>query len=394
MWASMMFQLLTPAISLTFVVCFLTIYFYDKSKKAPLILAIGYACGAASLILDYFRLNFDPAFAAIVTNTLYTATLFLTTLSIAVHNRTKAPMLLMSAIAAIQALFLLYFIYVVPDITIRTIIANTSAASLLACALLIIPIEDRKFIDRLIFWVVAATSIQFYLRAIFVAYMGYYQGLILTDANYSQSIIVISLHFSIAIFSLILAVTSCIAFGMDAISDVQKIADTDPVSGLSNKRSFELLVKEKIETAKKKKLPLSLIIADLDKFKVINDTYGSSVGDEILYEFGKLLNETKRDGDIVGRLREDKFCILLHTSDLNLGKLFAESIRQSFASKAFTAMNKNFSLTASFGVAELEQKDTYGVFLVKAENQLYNAKQSGRNQVRPKRMNYILKSII
>jgi len=68
----------------------------------------------------------------------------------------------MSAIATIQALILLYFIYVVPDITIRTIIANASAASLLAFALLIIPTKDRKLINRLIFWVVAASSIQFY----------------------------------------------------------------------------------------------------------------------------------------------------------------------------------------------------------------------------------------
>ncbi len=373
----MIFQLLTPVISIVFAICFLAIYLYDKSKRAPAILAIAYACGSTSLIIDIFRDSFDPASVAIVTTTLYTATLFLTITSLAVHFRIKAPTLLMTVISIFHTGIILYFIYVQPDITIRAVVANTTAAGLIACALLIISPKDKLFINRLLFWIAAAASIQFILRAIFIFFMAYHQGYHLTDANYSQSIIIISLHFSIAILSLILAVTTCIAFGIDAISDIKKTVDTDILSGLLNRIGFETKAKEIIASAQAKETPVSLVIADLDKFKAINDKFGHIAGDEVIHEFGKLIRTLTRNGDVGGRISGKGFCILLQSADINFGRLLAESIRQGLETHSFSTKDEVVSLTASFGVAESNGQDSYNGLFARADEELYRAKNSG-----------------
>lgn len=394
MWASMIFQLLTPAIAITFALCFFAIYFYDKSKKAPLILAIAYAFGAASLIVDFYRQSMDVNLAPIFTNALYTTTLFLTTTSLAVHFRNKPPLLLMVTICALQGIILAYFIFWEPNIANRTIVANMTAASLMACALLVIPYNDKHFINRLLFWVSAATAIQFALRSFFVFYMVYHLGYALTDANYSQSMIIISLHFSVALLSLIMAVTASIAFGIDAITDIKKMADTDVLSGLLNRRGFELEASKIIELAKAKNTPLVLIVADLDKFKNINDKYGHITGDEVIHTFGKLMRRLCRKEDLAGRMGGEEFCILLNSSDLNMGRLIAGTLRQEISSQEFQKDNEIFSVTASFGISELKHDDTYNSLFSKADEELYKAKNMGRNQVRPKRANFILKSAI
>ena len=390
----MVFHLLTVAISITFALCFLAIYLYETSKKAPIILSIAYACGSIALVIGYFRSSFDPAHATIITNILYTTTMFLTTTGIAVHFKNKLPILLMTTIVILQANILMYHIYWQPDITIRTIASNLSAAGLIACSLFVIPRDSKLLIDRIMFWVVISISIQFVLRSALVIYVTQYQNFVLTDANYEQSIIATSLYFSIAVFSVILAVTVCIAFGMDAISDIKKIANSDVLSGLLNRRGFEVEARKEIASAHNNGLPTTMIVTDLDKFKSINDNYGHVIGDKVIQEFGNLLSTSLRTGDISGRMGGEEFCILLHAADIHLGRLFAENIRRRIEDKLFETDEGTFSLTASFGVAELRENENYNTLFARADEELYNAKNSGRNQVRPKRMNYILKSVM
>ncbi len=249
-------------------------------------------------------------------------------------------------------------------------------------------------IDRIMFWVVIAISIQFLLRVGLIAYVTIAQDYVLTDANYEQSLIATSLYFSISVFSVILAVTACIAFGMDAISDMKKIAHSDVLSGLLNRRGFEIEARQIIATAQENNLPATMIVADLDNFKTVNDSHGHIIGDTVIQEFGNLLNSSLRSGDISGRMGGEEFCILLHTADIHLGRLLAESIRTKTESMVFGAGKNTFSLTASFGVAELSKNENYNTLFIRADEELYNAKNSGRNQVRPKRLNYILKSIM
>jgi diguanylate cyclase (GGDEF)-like protein len=379
---------------MTFAACFLAIYLYEPSKKAPAILSIAYACGSLSLAIGFFRYSMEPAHATIITNILYTTTMFLTTTGIAVHYKNKAPLLLMSILAVMQASIMLYFIYWQPDITIRTIASNLTAAGLIACALFVIPRHSKLLIDRIMFWVVIAISIQFVLRTTLLMYVTMVQDVVLTDANYEQSIITTSLYFSISVFSVILAVTACIAFGMDAISDMKRIANSDVLSGLLNRRGFEIEARQIIATAQENNLPATMIVADLDNFKTINDTHGHIIGDTVIQEFGKLLSSSLRNGDISSRMGGEEFCILLHTADIHLGRLLAESIRTKMECLVFEAGENTFSMTASFGVAELGENENYNTLFIRADEELYNAKNAGRNQVRPKRLNYILKSVM
>lgn len=300
----------------------------------------------------------------------------------------------MSTIAIIQAIILIYFIYWQPDIGIRTMIANASAAALMACSLLVIPFKDKELVNRLLFWVSAATSIQFLLRSVFVFYMAQYQGLAMTDANYAQSIVTVSLHFSIAVLSLIMGVTACIAFGLDAISDIKKMVDVDVLSGLPNQHKFETEAHKILKLAKEKNLPVTLILMDLDKYKSVNDKHGQIICNEIIHNAGKKIRALCNQNHTAGRIGFDKFSILLDTADIKLGRLMAESLRQEMESQTFTTNRETISITASFGVAELRDNENYNTVFSRANEELDKAKQMGRNQVRPKRANYILQSVI
>lgn len=162
------------------------------------------------------------------------------------------------------------------------------------------------------------------------------------------------------------------------IQEVEQLATTDLLTSLSNRRGFEEKLKSESARAKRFREPLSLIVFDLDKFKPVNDVYGHSSGDKVLYKVAEVLRSHIREIDIPVRWGGDEFLILLTNTTLQHAVTLAEKLRVLIAKQPDI---KKFSVTASFGVAQLDYDEDPMRLTIRADKALYQSKQAGRNCV-------------
>lgn len=161
-------------------------------------------------------------------------------------------------------------------------------------------------------------------------------------------------------------------------------ATTDPLSTLSNRRYFLNTAIPCFNRAKESKQPLSLLMIDIDRFKGINDNFGHDAGDKAIVACAEILKTYKRDTDIVSRYGGEEFVILMPQSTLEDALLTAENIRKEIDKQPiFSFDGKNIFLTVSVGVTQInpEYDNSIDDMLKRADDALYTAKRSGRNNV-------------
>ena len=159
-------------------------------------------------------------------------------------------------------------------------------------------------------------------------------------------------------------------------------AKLDALTGALNKGAFNEIIGFKIMESKHFKMPLSLVIFDIDHFKKINDTYGHPVGDKVLSEFATVIRKNIRKSEIFVRWGGEEFIILLQNTTLYNATMVAEKLRKAIENHLFPEVGK---VTASFGVTSLKNDDTIESFIKRADQALYNAKENGRNRVEVKK---------
>jgi diguanylate cyclase (GGDEF)-like protein len=160
--------------------------------------------------------------------------------------------------------------------------------------------------------------------------------------------------------------------------ELLKLATTDPLTTLYNRRKLDEVVNYEIERVQRYGGALSLIIGDIDRFKDINDTYGHPVGDLILVGAADVLRIGRRVADTVGRWGGEEFMIVCPQTDLAGAASLAESLRQQMGEFSFPHVRQ---VTCSFGVAQLRANDTAQSLTARADLALYGAKANGRNRV-------------
>jgi diguanylate cyclase (GGDEF)-like protein len=169
------------------------------------------------------------------------------------------------------------------------------------------------------------------------------------------------------------------------IGKLDQTSRTDSLTGLSNRRDLLEKLTYEAKRFERSKNPFSIILADIDDFKAINDNYGHCGGDYVLVEIGNLLVSSSRDQDIVSRWGGEEILILLPETDAAGAKYLAEKYRQIIESHNFHFDDKPISVTMSFGVNMVFNKDDPNGFieavLKRADNCLYKAKRNGKNQV-------------
>ncbi len=164
------------------------------------------------------------------------------------------------------------------------------------------------------------------------------------------------------------------------LSDLQNASSLDPLTRVANRAEFEKNLFEYVKAHRATDSKCSLIIGDIDFFKMVNDTYGHNVGDQALIAFAQTLKQFVRSRDVVARYGGEEFVILCANCDLESAVERAEQIRMSL-NRAPQAMLDGKTMSASFGVAELNDTEDVTDFFVRADEALYAAKQNGRNRV-------------
>ena len=165
----------------------------------------------------------------------------------------------------------------------------------------------------------------------------------------------------------------------------QELSETDPLTGIFNRRKLDNILDEYVKLAFRYNRPLSLIMFDIDHFKEINDNYGHQIGDNILIELADLIKTNLRETDFFARFGGEEFMILMPETNLVYAKAKAESLRKLIEENVFKYI---YRLTCSFGVVEYGEKDNFGntqdiinSFIKRVDNALYKAKENGRNRV-------------
>ncbi|MCG8635763.1 MAG: GGDEF domain-containing protein [Desulfobacterales bacterium] len=167
------------------------------------------------------------------------------------------------------------------------------------------------------------------------------------------------------------------------LEGVKQAAKTDILTGLLNRRGFEESVTGALELAREAQSPLSVIIADIDHFKLVNDTHGHLIGDNVLKMLAKLLREHTKGKDIAARFGGEEFILVLPDTPLKGAFVLAEQIRLSL--KSMRWINKNTgrpigAITISLGTAQYQPGESQEKLIERADNALYFAKKTGRNK--------------
>jgi diguanylate cyclase (GGDEF)-like protein len=153
----------------------------------------------------------------------------------------------------------------------------------------------------------------------------------------------------------------------------------DNLTGLQNHKGYTDNISKQLNIYRRYKTPFSIIMYDIDNFKEINDTYGHSVGDDVLIEMSKLIKSHIRESDYIFRTGGEEFVILLTETQLDKAQLVAEKIRGSVESDLKTI--EDGKITISVGVTEVKQDDTESTIYKRVDELLYKSKNSGKNKV-------------
>ena len=158
---------------------------------------------------------------------------------------------------------------------------------------------------------------------------------------------------------------------------IEELSITDKLTGLNNRLKIDELLIQHIDLYKRYNTPFSIILLDIDDFKKVNDTYGHDIGDYVLQDISKVLQDTVRATDEVGRWGGEEFIVICSNSNINSSFIVAEHIRKSIENFIFKTVGKQ---TVSLGVVEFTVNDTVSTLFKSVDTNLYQAKKEGKNK--------------
>jgi diguanylate cyclase len=168
------------------------------------------------------------------------------------------------------------------------------------------------------------------------------------------------------------------------LAEAQEISMRDPLTSLSNRRRFDDSLARELADARQQGTTLSLVLADIDNFKKVNDLFGHTIGDEILKMFARVLQDNVCARDTVSRYGGEEFAVILPETEVENARRITERMRTQLEGMQLAVNDSGQEIgriTASFGIAELSLGDNADTLVQRADAKLYQAKCAGRNRV-------------
>ncbi|MDF3813562.1 GGDEF domain-containing protein [Rhodopseudomonas sp. BAL398] len=308
-----------------------------------------------------------------VSGALYTCAVIATVEGVLIRSGRAFGLWIDVAIFAGFSLALWFFFYVDRSLLARIYVQNFGYGLLLcAAALRLSRLRRGRVVDRILFWTLFLFGLHFFPRTVFTVGVSPPAG----ELAFADSVFWQTLQLSLAVLGAALAMAILAAAVSDLMDDLRRERDLDHLTGLLNRRGFEAEIAAPMHRAPE---GVSLILCDVDHFKSINDTFGHAVGDVVLKEIGAILRRTARKGDLIGRLGGEEFAVFLPDASLSDAYECAERLRQTIANSQIPGLG-NRSVTASFGVATIQEAGDWAALYKMADSRLYRAKASGRDQ--------------
>ncbi|WJR69575.1 GGDEF domain-containing protein [Neorhizobium sp. CSC1952] len=242
----------------------------------------------------------------------------------------------------------------------------------------------RLTIDRALGGLLLVTGLHFFAKA----GLAVVAGAGTTAKDYIHTNYALISQSATAVLMVAVGLTLLSVLVLEIMADERSNSEKDSLSGLANRRGFENGVKAALTFAPNDRH--ALILCDLDRFKKINDTYGHHGGDLVIQAFGDLLRASAAKSAVVGRVGGEEFAVFMPSTTPEMAALFAQALRGGTMGIAVSALPSSFTVTASFGVAELAPGNDLASAMRDADAALYEAKRSGRNCVKQARRQGVL----
>ncbi|MGL3823383.1 GGDEF domain-containing protein [Sphingopyxis sp. R3-92] len=372
-------SLLNPAIGLLFAAAFFMMWMNRRETY------IAYASGAyvatafAFLMQDVapvmpMELQRLPAnMAFLLTGALFAA-------AIIKRYGLPVPWREIAVAMAVSLAVFLWFLLGQPDIAARIYAISIGAG---AIALMVVralwPLDKPHLIDRVLFWVAALAAINLIVRPVVLLTL---TGGFANYDGFQQSIYWTTVQFSQAMVSVAAAISLMVAIAIDMVTELRAQAAGDTLSGLLNRRGFETEASAAMRRSTAGEAPAALLIADLDHFKAVNDTYGHAVGDAIIAAFGAHVRAIGPAGMIAGRIGGEEFAILVPGAGIEAGRQLAEAIRGGLHAACADRIPTALCPTTCIGISVGTGRTTLSQLMQQADQALYDAKRTGRDCVR------------
>jgi diguanylate cyclase (GGDEF)-like protein len=372
-------QLLNPGIGLLFAAAFFLLWLNRRD------LYVAYAAGAyAASTIAFLILDVGPALPhdlhRIPANIGFLATGALFAAAIIGRYGLPIPWRSMAVTSAAATAVFLWFLLGQPSIGGRILSISIGAAIIAAMIVRALwPIDKPYVIDRVLFWVAALSVINLTAPPIVLLALG---GGFDSYDGFQQSLYWTTVQFTQAMVSILAAISLMVAVAIDQISELRRQVDDDKLSGLLNRRGFEARAGSVLRRCIDDDRPVALMIADLDHFKRVNDTYGHAVGDAIIAAFGAHVRAIAPAEMIAGRIGGEEFALLVPGAGIETARQFAEAVRTGLAAAAADRIPAALVPTTSIGLTIGTPGANLSALMQEADQALYEAKRTGRNRVR------------
>lgn len=369
--------LVTPLMSQFFAATFWALWRAGRMKRHVL----GFAAGYVLFPLGYLATHLLPTDAFYlfhVTQAFYT--LATATLLWAVCDRAglRLPIASIAVVYVISAATLAIAVAASNDAAPRLLTVNTGYGLIMVMAIMtLLRAPRRDWIDIAIIAVSSFSAADFLVRPTLSLMI---EQSIPIEA-YRDSIYYSLIGLMLGIKTVFTAMVLIGATVFDLATGLRESSERDVLTGLHNRAAFEEAMKRLLPKAQAEGRPLSLIVADIDNFKQVNDIWGHQAGDQAIASFGRLISATVRGCDTSGRIGGEEFCIAVWDCPNQPAARLGERIRLAFARLEHESLNADIRLTAGFGVATARGGEGYESLFARADAALYEAKSNGRNRV-------------
>lgn len=364
----------------------LSVYLYLIQVSTPNLrgmnwVSLGYACGAAGTLLIALRGNIPDLFSVLLANAL----LLLVNIGLYwgvadllyVTRRRRWLMVVLSVIPAM--LLQSYYTFVHNLQAPRTI--SESLVLAVQCGLIVSLMlrhgSKRTLLPRWGLSSALCAWMCFQMLRIYLVSLQYSISKISTRQNINPNFVLLP------VLAAIIAGLCFIWLAMSQLQhELELLSETDPLTGLMNRRALERSAAREIAVARRRMTPLALILLDLDRFKDLNDIYGHTAGDAALISTSRSISSGLREVDLLARFGGEEFVALLPDTSHEEATLVAERLRVGLEGLTVHYQRKEIQFSASFGVTMLMPDDIcLEQILERGDIALYQAKHQGRNQV-------------
>ncbi|MGI9351481.1 MAG: diguanylate cyclase [Rhizobiaceae bacterium] len=368
------FQLLNPLVFLIFSIGFFAIHL-TKSSKAALLIAVSYLYAVSAFLFDMIHDSLPLIWGDIWVAGIYAAGTAILAAGIQSHYTGKTRGSILALAVTIHMAVYAYFI-IVQDQWMASFSANAGTAIIFAIGLYGVQKHLSTLLDRILIAICLLTIAQNIARPLIIAYMA---GGPLTGENYSKDLFLVTLHLSVAVCAVSIAMTLLMIFGREMFHDMRLTSVTDVLTGIRNRRGFETDAAIYFDAEFDKSV--CIILADIDHFKTINDTYGHAFGDGVIVEFARLFESHSADSSICARVGGEEFAMVVPDTSLHDAIRLAVLIRTETAKLTIEDGEAMVQFTASFGVAQRNGTEGLISVLSRADEALYSSKMNGRDKV-------------